>query len=531
VGVVHWQVVHDRKILQENKKQDRKTGRRISMVNSINRYLGLASGLDTESIVSGMMVAHRIPVDKLEQEKQKLEWQQEDYRSLNKSLYEFRDQVFDMKLESTFNSRLATSSNENAAVVKAGSNALEGSYMITVNQLASGVSKASASALAASKNSNGKTLTLFDQFSSLSDRGFTENDTIKVKINGTELSFDLGQDNIYTMVEKINQSDLGVRAVYDSGSNRFFLNTTATGVNSQIVITEDDSNFFSNGEFNSILKLNIDQDVVYQGQNASIDIGDAKNIESENNSITINGLSLDLKSQGNTLITVSNNADSIVDSIKQFIQSYNKIIDTLYSKTTEKINRDYAPLTKAQKDEMSEDQIEKWEEKARSGLLRNDSSLQNLINKMRSSISGIVPGLNGISNSLSSIGITNGSYGTNGKLILDKSGEDKLRKAITENPESVKKLFTDAENGISVKLYNSVNEGIQYLSDKAGASFSTSSVDDSFIGKRLKEVKKDISRWEKRIQDIENKYYSQFTMLENMMSKMNSQASWLTQFQ
>jgi hypothetical protein len=267
VGVVHWQVVHDRKILQENKKQDRKTGRRISMVNSINRYLGLASGLDTESIVSGMMVAHRIPVDKLEQEKQKLEWQQEDYRSLNKSLYEFRDQVFDMKLESTFNSRLATSSNENAAVVKAGSNALEGSYMITVNQLASGVSKASASALAASKNSNGKTLTLFDQFSSLSDRGFTENDTIKVKINGTELSFDLGQDNIYTMVEKINQSDLGVRAVYDSGSNRFFLNTTATGVNSQIVITEDDSNFFSNGEFNSILKLNIDQDVVYQGQN------------------------------------------------------------------------------------------------------------------------------------------------------------------------------------------------------------------------------------------------------------------------
>jgi|LSQX01.1.fsa_nt_gb flagellar hook-associated protein 2 len=499
------------------------------MINSASRLLGLASGLDIESMVNSMMIAHKIPIDKLGQEKQKLEWQQEDYRNLNKSLYEFRDQVFDMKLEGTFNKKAATSSNENVAAIKAGGNAFEGSHTITVNQLASGVSKASALALAESKDSNGKALTLFNQFTLLADRGFIESDNIKVKINGTELVFDLDQDNVYTVAEKINKSDLGVKASYDSGSNRFFLNTTATGADSQIVITEDSSNFFSNGSNESMLKLNINENATYQGQNASIDVGDAIGLESKTNSITVNGLTLDIRNTGNATITVSNDTESIVDSVKYFVESYNKTLDILYNKVTEKPNREYTPLTDAQKDEMSDEQIEKWEAKARSGLLRNDSLLRNTISKIRGSMSGIVTE-SGTYNSLNSIGITTGSYNTNGKLTLD---EDKLRQAITQNPESVKHIFTNAgENGegIAVRLYDSVLNGIQYLSDKAGASFSTSSVDDSYIGKRLKEVNLDIAKWETRIQDIENKYYAQFTALETMINKMNSQASWLTQF-
>ncbi len=47
---------------------------------------------------------------------------------------------------------------------------------------------------------------------------------------------------------------------------------------------------------------------------------------------------------------------------------------------------DYAPLTDAQKEDMKEDEIKLWEEKARKGTLRNDSTLKSLLTKMRTSI-------------------------------------------------------------------------------------------------------------------------------------------------
>ena len=507
----------------------------MATINSVNsasintsRISGLASGLDIDSIVSDMMKAARIPVDKLEQQKQLLLWQQEDYRTLNKSLYDFRNKAFDMKLNSTFLTRKTDSSNESVATISATAAAQEGSYTITVNSLAAGVAKGSSIALADEQDSNGNTLTLFNQFADFSLRGYADTDVVMVNINGTDLEFDLGQDTINTVAAKINNANLGVTASYDSSLNRFFLTTTATGSEAEIIINSDSAGFFANGSHNSILNLNIDEATSYNGKNASIDFGDAVGLEFAANTVAVNGLTLNLKNTGVTNITVARDIDAAVTSIKAFVDAYNETLDTLSGKVLEKRERDFLPLTDAQKKEMSDSEIEKWETKARQGLLRNDMLLQNIISDLRGGRSRIVQGIEGAYNSLTTIGITFGSNDYNGKLEINETA---LREALTRDPDSVKKLFTNPgsneEKGIAVRLYELTANAVKYIADKAGSSSSFSTVDNSYIGKRLTETNQAIEKWEKKLESMENRYYAQFTAMETLINQMNTQASWL----
>jgi len=496
------------------------------------RIGGLASGMDIDTIVEKLMVAERIPLDKLEQQKQILEWQQEDYRSLNSSLFSFRSTTFNMKLEATFNTKIATSSDEDVVTVTAGTSALEGTYSIVVNNLAAGVTKGSSTELANERDDKGNILTLYEQFSEFAARGYLETDTISVTINGTELKFDLDEDNINTVVSAINGADLGVTASYDTTYNRFFLTTTETGSAAEITITADEANFISSNAEASILKLKINENTTYNGQNASIDIGnDVTGIESSTNNISINGLNLSLTDTGSATVVVSRDIDSIVSTITNFVTAYNSTIEDLYNKVHEERNLEYPPLTDAQKEDMSDDEIELWEEQARSGLLRNDIYLNNIISNMRRATSRVVEGVEGDYSSLSSIGITTLRWDDNGQLYINES---QLREALSKDFEGVKELFTnssetDNEKGIASYLYDVVDNSIDYLSDKAGTQTSFSVVDNSYIGKKLKTLSQEIEDWEERLEDIENRYWRQFTNMEIAINQMNAQSAWLSQ--
>ena len=512
------------------------TSSKSSSSANYSRISGLASGLDIDSIVSKMMMAERIPLDKLEQQKQTLEWQQADYRTLNTTLYDFKTNAFDTRLERTFLARTAASSNETAATATAGANAADGTYNIKVNLLATGVSKASTAALASAKDTNGNNLTLYNQFKTDFDaRSVLETSNITVNINGTDLQFDLDSDTINTVVSKINEANLGVKASYDSSMNRFFLNSNSTGSDAKIAIASDTAGFISNlgiDDNTSILKLSINQGVgvSYTGQNASIDFGDATGLVSASNSITINGITLNMKATGSSTITVTRDKDAVVASVTKFVDAYNKTLKTLYDKVQEERNKDYSPLTDAQKKEMSDSEITKWEEKAKSGLLRTDERLKSIINSFRSTVSGMVGGIGGGYNSLSSIGIKSEAYDKTGKLIIDK---DALREALTKDPDAVKDLFTktstaDNEQGIAAKLYKTTVDGISYLADKASSDSSTSTVDSSYIGKKLTKLGTEIKDWEKKLKKKEDKNYAKFTTMEQAIYKMNAQSSWLT---
>ena len=506
------------------------------------RISGLASGIDTESIVKELMQAHRIPLDRLNQQKQLLQWQQEDYREINTALRSFRDKVFTMKLQATYLAKTASSSNEAAVSATAGSNAVPGIYTVTVTRLAEGVSKGSQAALPDEADAGGSTKNLKTQFT----LGY---DTLTFTLEGSngskDFSFDTNTANIYTMVSEINAANLGITASYDATLNRFFLTTASTGEAAKIKVISDPNNFLTGPAedgTDNILRLRMKlysagppETGLYTGQDAQFNLGDTTGLTSATNTVTINGLTLTFKQGGGAVstITVGNNTDAVYNSIVDFVNAYNDLIDKINNKLAETRYRDYPPLTAGQKDVMSEKEIEKWEKMARSGLLRNDSLLQNAVFNLRATMSAVVPGLTGGQgyDSLAEIGITTGSYYEKGKLYID---ETKLKDALQKDPEGVTQLFTKsadayADKGIALRLYDDVNSAMTQISAQAGSDSAFTLLDNSFIGRRLREIDEDINTLEDRLAGIENRYWRQFTAMEQAIQQMNAQSAWLAQ--
>ena len=149
-------------------------------------------------------------------------------------------------------------------------------------------------------------------------------------------------------------------------------------------------------------------------------------------------------------VEVSQNTDQIMDGIKGFMDEYNKLIKTINDYLDEDTSyRDYAPLTADQKKEMSEREIELWEEKAKEGLLHRDSTLQTFLQQMRTVLYE-KPANGGYA--LYELGIETGAWETKGQLTFTTDGEARLRQLLETDPTNVMKLFTDPEDGLGTKL-------------------------------------------------------------------------------
>ncbi|MDN4492225.1 flagellar filament capping protein FliD [Ureibacillus aquaedulcis] len=234
-------------------------------------------------------------------------------------------------------------------------------------------------------------------------------------------------------------------------------------------------------------------------------------------------------------LTSSTDVDNMVDKIKKFVETYNGLVTTINGKLKETYNRNYPPLTDEQKEEMSEDEIEKWEKKAQTGLLRNDSILTNGLYAMRRTFTDAVGGLGDDTiNSLAEIGITTSSTTSDGgKLVIN---EDKLRTAIEKNADQVASIFTktgtakDASKGvtedtrgIAQRLRDELKGFTGEIEKKAGKASSTNQ--SYTIGKRLDEMKTRIDAWVDKLENIESRYWKQFTAMETAINKANSQSS------
>ena len=73
------------------------------------RISGLASGMDIDSIVTDLMKAERIPLDKIQQKKTYTEWQRDDYRTMNTALSELDTLIFEgIGKQASFNKKTVT---------------------------------------------------------------------------------------------------------------------------------------------------------------------------------------------------------------------------------------------------------------------------------------------------------------------------------------------------------------------------------------------------------------------------------------
>ncbi|KAA5805879.1 flagellar filament capping protein FliD, partial [Thermoanaerobacterium thermosaccharolyticum] len=338
-----------------------------STTSNLLRISGLASGIDTDSIVKQLMTAASQPLYELEQQKQWLQWQQEDLQDINTKLLSLRDNtLFKMKLQGTYLAK-TVSSNTSIATATAGVNAVNGTYILNVNQLATAATSASDSALNAyTKNSDGSIT-----YNTLIPAGTT----YTLNLNGKQIT--LGDSSkawtINDIVSAINKANAGVSATYDTTTDRLFLITSSTGSNAKIDFsgTTDSNalNFLTN-----TLKLNTS---TVTGTDASFTFNGV-NVTTSSNNVTLAGININLTGKGYTTLSVQTDTDTIYNSIKSFVDAYNDVITQINSKLTEKRYYDYKPLTDAQKEQMKDSDITLWEQKARSGDLNGNSTLTSI---------------------------------------------------------------------------------------------------------------------------------------------------------
>ncbi len=443
------------------------------------RISGLASGMDIDSLVKKMVSAQQTKINQDKQKVQILEWKQEAYREINLKLLTLRNTVSDLKLPSTFTGKTTTSSDETVIKATATSEADNGTYIVKVNSLYTGITRISTGELAEYKT------TLAEQF------GITG--TISFTLQGKDgvdkvYSFDTSAKNLNDVVNAINAnaSTSGITAGYSSDGNRFILSTADKGEDAVINLVADGDSFIQN-----TLKLGMAVGA-YTGTNASIDYEGAAGIEFESNEFTLNGINFSLYKTGTTAITVANDIDKPVEKITKFVEAYNAVMENINSKLHETRTYDksshsykYMPLTDEQKEEMSDEQIEKWETQAKKGIMRNEYILQSLAVKLRNVFNGIMSNNENINteygvtltsvSSLSSYASTLADqFSISGTKAFSLKGVD----GVTRNYsfDTTTKNMNDVINAINA---NTSTSGIVATYSTASNSFSLATTDNT----------------------------------------------------
>ena len=271
------------------------------------------------------------------------------------------------------------------------------------------------------------------------------------------------------------------------------------------------------------------------GKNAEITLNGAS-FTSNSNSFSINGLTITamaLTEPGETLsITTSTDNQGIYDKIKDFLSEYNSIINSMTSSYNAASASDYEPLTDDEKESMSEKEIEKWEEKGKSAVLRRDSTLSTLMSAMTNAMSKSYT-INGKSYALSSfgiktLGITNAEKNEHNAYHIDgdaddentSSNTDKLMAAIVADPDGVTQFFQK----LSSDLYESLGKQMTSTTLRSYGSF----YNDKELEKEYNSYTTKISDWEQKVSDIEDSYYKKFAAMESALSELQSQSSQLS---
>jgi len=254
--------------------------------------------------------------------------------------------------------------------------------------------------------------------------------------------------------------------------------------------------------------------------------------------ITVTGTTIPIEMNDVEEITFDSSvdADKAAETVKEMIDAFNEILTLVNKDVGEKPDRDYQPLTDEQKEELSDDEIERWEEKAKQGILFGDSDLRMMSDALGSVISGKDR------TALSKMGITvSTSYSDNNKLVFD---EEKFKAALLENPDEVmdvfnRKVSTD-ENGNTIEgglltrikdvmdRYGSMTGATKgILVERAGSIYAPTTVLSNSLQKELDSIDNYIERLQDKLETETDRYISQFTSLETLISQMNSQSEYL----
>ena len=498
------------------------------------RVTGINSNMDTDAMVQELVSAYKKKGEKTEKAQTKLGWKQEAWKALNTKIKNFYSKsLSNMRFSAAYSKKSTTLSDTTKASVVASDNAVNGTQSLEIKRLAKasyltgGKLKLSESAA-----TEGKTLSAD---STLADLGYTNEAMTKITINKGAAKADGSYETVDFEVNKDTKvsdfvkymSSAGYNANFDSASGRIFVGSKNSGA---------DNNF--NFEVTADNKVALDAlgmtadggGVKIEGENAQIVLNGAE-FESNTNTFNINGLTVttkELTAAGSPVSLITDtDYDAIYNNIKSFFKEYNTLINEMDSLYNAASSKGYEPLTDEEKEEMSDDEVEKWEKKIKDALLRQDSTLSSVTSTMRSAMLKTFT-VGDKTLSLSSFGINTlgyfnaaenekNAYHINGDPDDgDTSGEkDKLKAAIASDPESVASFFQQ----LSSTMFDDLSKKMTTNEYRSYGSF----YEDKKMQSDYDDYKTKISDWDEYVADIEDRYYKQFSAMESALSKLNSQ--------
>lgn len=543
----------------------------------MTRITGLATGLDVDSVVKETMQAYQTKIDTVDQQKKVAELQQEMYRDVIKECRNFYDDYFDISKSDSIllqrNWGTTTFESSNSAVSVTGNGGAEvAKYSVEVTSLA-------------------KAASYVMPIDDVKDTFYINN--VKVEIDKEKDK--TASEKVASINKALKGS--GVTAKYSEFSNGIVFTTDKLGADQSITVsdvktTTENSDFYTGLEenYNKIISdedkkkfevkvagqtINVDLSggfskekineaikekgiYISEGENGSYNVtypensiqkAQGSNCEaiirkdgqeykvsgSNSNSITLDGVTFKFNSVTTEEVKITGKTDTkaIKDKLVKFVDDYNKIMEKLNTLINEKRDKDYMPLTEAQKEEMTDKQIELWEKKVKEGQLSRDSDLIRIRNSMKNAMSSLS---GGTGESLAAFGIKpvsdyNGNK--NGTFTID---EEALNKALENDIENVMNTFiasskNDSDKGALQKLKSIFDTETQSstsaLIKKAGMEGS-STASNNTLSNKIKKYEEKISRMETIFSTKQQALYSKYARLETLMNNLNSQSSYLT---
>ena len=528
------------------------------------------SGIDVESLVKVGMMSEQKKYDRLYKKEVETEWRKEAFADVYSAVNTFRSSMSDMRLSSRTKPMTATSSLSDVVTATANANAGVMSHTVEVTQAAS-----NAYLMTAAGQKVARTNTAAPASVALKDVAFAGGTMPAGMASGdTALSFKLSNgtgtaevkftaEEIFTknltlndLATRINnarfidsdgkKTALNITASYDAVSDAFSIVNTKSGSDNKVSLSvdtgagsaADTTALLNNLKLGQVSGGSISAPLSFTaagttstlsvaGTNASVKVDGRTYTDLQENKLQVNGVTYTFKKEtpaGTTAqVTIAQDQEKLVENVKKFVEDYNKLLDDLHGRYNNNKYPDYEVLTKDQEASMSHEQVEKWNERAKSGLLYRDGYLRSIISDMRDAVTNRVGSAPGRYNNLAAIGIT--SKDQSGHLKLD---ENKLRTAISAEPDAVNQIFSHTDdddnygdNGVATRLAERLGKRMESLKSHAGITADKS--DRSELGKLIENYEKQMSDFKQLMSSFENQLYKKYNAMEEAISKLSSQ--------
>ncbi len=537
------------------------------------------SGIDVDSMVKVGMMTKQNQYDKMYKEEIKNEWMKSAYADLYSEVNTFNQSTLsNYKMSSTTSPMTATSTSEGVATATANADAASMSHTVTVSKTATNayLQTGTGGIKRPHTGADSTSIYLKDLLSDADQVDYsTKSDTEKLE---TALSFKIGDGSttkeisftykdifesnqtLNDLATKIKNSGLNIQATYDSVNDSFSLYQKSGGSKNEITLTTGSgaNNTTADGRARTLLNsLNFSsvetaddgtqslKDLVdfstsnttstTAGVDGSVTI-DGKTYSTTSSKITVNNVSYTLGGKGTTTVSVAQDTDKVIENVKQFVTDYNKMIDSLNSKYYETQYSDYGVLTKTQEAGMTADQIEKWNEKAKSGLLYHDSTVGKIISSMREALYTPVESASGKYTTMMSLGITSST--DQGHITLD---ETKLKKALAAEPNCVREIFSNSgdvtnadgttstdydQEGVMNRISDALYTNLKTLKSYAGDSSETA--DGSTLGNLIENLKTKMSDFKTQMDAYQRALYDKYDAMESAIQQLSVQLGYIT---